>query len=428
MTHPAHTEQFLRQRRFYLALPLLALPFLTLIYWKLVVKNLERHPGQHDQATGLQLSLPSADLSDEQGLDKLAYYQKADRDSVSWAQQIKKDPYRQNQQQPAMASAGSALMGLGAPEGALRAGEEIPAKTEDRTSAEKKIHQRLRALDKALSSAHSPSPDSRLNGDDLTAEEDPQIARLEKMMTQMQTDTVARDPEMVQLDGMLDKLLQLQEREKNIPEKAEGAASAPALAVSSLAPEEQITLLTASADSAALKLPDSQQAAFFGLDQDSAAQPAAPLTAVIERTQQLVSGATVQLRLTSPLSVTGVRIAENTLIYGTAALAGERLKIKISSLRAGEQILTVSLSVYDLDGIEGIYIPGALPRSVVKQQLASQIQGYDLDTSPLSVGAQAAAAGMQVGQMLLSKKSRLTQVTLSQGYKVLLHQTNTTHP
>jgi len=43
------------------------------------------------------------------------------------------------------------------------------------------------------------------------------------------------------------------------------------------------------------------------------------------------------------------------------------------------------------------------------------------------VGAQAASAGIQMGKMLLSRKTRLTQITLREGYKVLLYDTNTTN-
>lgn len=92
MTPRPYTDQFLRQRKFYLVLPLLALPFLTFIYWKLLVRNLDKPPAENPQGTGLQLSLPAAELKGEQNMDKLAYYRKADQDSASWAQQIKKIP------------------------------------------------------------------------------------------------------------------------------------------------------------------------------------------------------------------------------------------------------------------------------------------------------------------------------------------------
>lgn len=430
MTHPPYSEAYLRQRRFYLLLPALTLPFLTLIYWKLLVENLDKRQSDASSSAGLQLSLPPADLSGLQNMDKLAYYRKADQDSASWAQQIKKDPYRQGEQPSAVDSVNSALMGLGAPGSTRRTTSALQTKTNGHSSPEKQLHQRLGALDKALTAAHAPSFESPVVSSDLSIEDKPQIAKLEKMMADMQGENMQlpQDPEMAQLDGMLNKLLQLQERDKTNPAMATGSAPVQRAAqvTSAGSPDDQVTLLAPSPDSATS--PHNGQQGFFGLDQDPQARPQGGLTAVIERTQQLVSGNTIQLRLTSPLLIAGTVIAENTLIYGTASLSGERLKIKISTLRSGEQILLVNLSVYDLDGIEGIYIPGALSRTVVKQQLASQVQGYDLDAGGYSVGAQAASAGIQMGKMLLSRKSRLTQVTLWQGYKVILGQNDTTNP
>ena len=88
-----YTEEYLRRRKFYLFLPLLALPFLTFIYWVLVVKNLKSEQVT-TVASGLQLSLPDASLKDEPAMDKWQYYRKADQDSALRIQQIKRDPYR----------------------------------------------------------------------------------------------------------------------------------------------------------------------------------------------------------------------------------------------------------------------------------------------------------------------------------------------
>jgi len=117
-------------------------------------------------------------------------------------------------------------------------------------------------------------------------------------------------------------------------------------------------------------------------------------------------------------------VPTNALIYGLASLSGERLKVKISSIRSGDQILPVNLQVYDLDGVEGIYIPGSISRNLTKQALGSQVQGLDMDLGGISLGAQAANAGMQIGRTLFGRKTRLTQVTLQTGYKVILRDTS----
>ncbi|MGX5857963.1 conjugative transposon protein TraM [Dyadobacter jiangsuensis] len=429
MTELPYTEQFLRQRRFYLALPLLALPFLTLLYWKLVVKNLDKDSLQEKQRTGLQLNLPAAELKAEQNMDKLAYYRKADQDSASRAQQIKKDPYRFAEHAAAADSAKSALMGLSAP--GLKPKHVNAVEPDAHGKPEKQLHHRLQALDKALMSSHAPAFQHDQPGKQAPEESQPEISRLEEMMAQMQNENppLPEDPEMNRLDGMLDKLLKLQQNEHQWPgpDHTETTSQTPALAVNSGLDDDPVSLLVTDRDSSALSAGVSGQTGFFGLDEQASGRAVTGLTAVIGHTQQIISGNTVQLRLTSALSIAGTMIAANNFIYGIAALSGERLKIKIGSVRSGDLILPVNLSVYDLDGIEGIYIPGALSRTVAKQELGSQLQGYELDAGGFSLGAQAAAAGIKMGKTLFSRKTRLTQLTLNEGYKVLLADTRPVH-
>lgn len=425
MTRPVYTEQFLRERKFYLILPILALPFLTLLFWKMVVKPMEQRGRLEAEPAGLQMSLPMADLKAEQNMDKLAYYKKADQDSANWAQQIKKDPYRQHEslhQGPEPAS--QALLGLSGPrQGKKPRAAQLPA----RSAPEAKLHQKLLALDKALASAAAPSFQEKPEMPQPAAA--PEIAHLEKMMQQIadQPPPAVDDPEMSRLDQMLDKLLKVQENQQGPAQSAPiGSQPQTGLPVSAAEADQQISLLAADS------LPPATNAGvntgFYGLAENGAFDQSAVLTAVIDQTQQLVSGSVIALRLTSPLYVAGSCIQENSLIYGTASVSGERLKIKITTVKAAEGILSVNLSVYDLDGLEGIYIPGALSRQIAKQQLASQVQGYQLDTDAFSAGAQAASAGIQMGKMLLSRKTRLVQVTLTEGYKVILFDQSANHP
>ena len=302
MTRPVYTEQFLRERKFYLILPILALPFLTLLFWKMVVKPMEQRGRLEAEPAGLQMSLPMADLKAEQNMDKLAYYKKADQDSANWAQQIKKDPYRQHES-------------LSGPrQGKKPRAAQLPAPS----APETKLHQKLLALDKALASAAAPSFQEKPQMPQPAAA--PEIAHLEKMMQQIadQPPPAVDDPEMSRLDQMLDKLLKLQENQQGPAQSAPiGSQPQTGLPVSAAAADQQISLLAADS------LPPATNAGvntgFYGLAENGAFDQSPVLTAVIDQTQQLVSGSVIALRLTSPLYVAGSCIQENSLIYGTAS-------------------------------------------------------------------------------------------------------------
>ena len=47
------------------------------------------------------------------------------------------------------------------------------------------------------------------------------------------------------------------------------------------------------------------------------------------------------------------------MVYGICSISANRLFVNISSLNLNGQVIPAALSVYDLDGIPGIYIDGA---------------------------------------------------------------------
>lgn len=84
----------------------------------------------------------------------------------------------------------------------------------------------------------------------------------------------------------------------------------------------------------------------------------------------------------------------------------------------------MALSVFDMDGMEGMYMPGAISRDVAKQSTDQTIQGIGLTSLDPSLAVQAASAGIDATKNLLSKKVKLVRVTIKAGYRVLLRDNN----
>jgi conjugative transposon TraM protein len=144
------------------------------------------------------------------------------------------------------------------------------------------------------------------------------------------------------------------------------------------------------------------------------------ISAVVHETQVVVSGSAVKLRLTNEVIINGVLIPKDSFLFGTASLNGERLIIKINSIRFRNSLFPVDLSVYDLDGLAGIYIPGAITRDVARQSADRAVQDIGFSTFDPSLEVQAASAGVEVAKNLFSKKAKLVKVTVKAGYQVLL--------
>ncbi|WP_128396942.1 hypothetical protein [Botryobacter ruber] len=207
-----NSEAFLRKRKFLMVLPLLVIPFLVLAFW-----NLGGGKGTTAEATAqagqkeLNLQLPEAQLKKEHQ-DKLSHYDQA----------------RQKARQ--LSDAGTSLllqrMGFN-PDGAesqlqLTADTTATATIAFADPQEEKINQKLAQLEKAIQprplhhetrQRKPPAPASlAASGNDRFKED---VDRLEAMMQRMGSNgTAGNDPEMQQLENMLERILDIQHPER----------------------------------------------------------------------------------------------------------------------------------------------------------------------------------------------------------------------
>ncbi|MHB1178749.1 MAG: conjugative transposon protein TraM, partial [Daejeonella sp.] len=242
------------------------------------------------------------------------------------------------------------------------------------------------------------------------------VDRLEQMM-QMMNQPGETDPEMQQINGMLEKILDIQHPDR-VQEKLRQTSEArkgQVFAVFSQPADNTVSLLAGQQS-------NSQINGFYPLDDASAIEESQnAIQAVIHETQTIVDGSTVKLRLVNDIFISGVHIPKDNFLFGTASLRGERLSIQINSIRYNNSLFPVELSVYDMDGLDGIYIPGAITRDVAKQSADRSMQTLGLTSLDPSWQAQAAGAGVEAAKSLFSKKVKLIKVTVKAGYQVLLH-------
>ena len=88
-----HPEAFLRKRKFYLVLPLLALPFITFFFIALGGGRKASKQDAAPHAGGINTLLPEAHFKKGKDKDKLALYEEKRRDSVKIREAIRNDPY-----------------------------------------------------------------------------------------------------------------------------------------------------------------------------------------------------------------------------------------------------------------------------------------------------------------------------------------------
>ena len=149
------------------------------------------------------------------------------------------------------------------------------------------------------------------------------------------------------------------------------------------------------------------------------------LPVVVDHTTALREGDYVALRLLEPARIGELRIPRQSLLIAQAKLGGNRLQLLVKSMEIGGRIIPVKLSAYDLDGQEGIYIPGAEQVSALKE-VGANIGGSVGTSFTFASSAkdqiisEAARGVMQGASQLLQKKLRTLQVTLKGGYRLFL--------
>ncbi|MBS1655369.1 MAG: conjugative transposon protein TraM [Bacteroidetes bacterium] len=411
------SQSILRKRKMMLVLPALVIPFMTLAFWALGGgKANAGKQTEEKNAMGLNLHVPDPKLKKETIFDKLGFYDQADKVSMKLKEQMRNDPFYQeqqfNEQEEPSGELETIVQHSAGKFHQTSLGDENKLKTspynKSTNQAEEQLMQKLAALNKVIS-----QPQTQLNKIDEYAaidenlqsdsKLDGSVSRLENMLQSM-NQTNDSDPELDQLSGMMDKIITIQHPEK-LKEELQQKSK-----------EQKTQVFAVTSTSAA----DTIVNGFYSLDAPEEMSKSNAIEAVVNEDQVLVSGAVIKLRLISDAFIKKVKIPAGNFVFGMVTLDGERLNIEINSIRYGNALYPVKMEVYDMDGLKGIYIPGAINRDVAKQSADNSLQTMQLTAMDPSLAAQATSAGISTVKNLLSKKVKLVKVMVKAGYKILL--------
>ncbi|MBP8113704.1 MAG: conjugative transposon protein TraM [Chitinophagaceae bacterium] len=421
MKSEQRSQAFLRKRKMMLVLPLLVIPFLTMAFWALGGGTGSKNKNPI-QTAGLNLNLPDAQLKDDKGETKLSFYDKADKDSLKLLEQIKNDPFYLSKQD-SFTSPVNEIEQLTV-NSASKFNQRLNTSPYSSALAnpEERLMEKLAQLQNQInqpenSTTEKPGNEKFAVYDDEFSQ---QVNQLQNMMQGM-TENNTEDTEMKQLGNTLDKILDIQHPDRvkeRLKEKSQKQKET-VFIVSKYPAGFNISLLDTN------KRKINQNDGFYGLENtlpehnvDNA------IEAIIPENTILVNNAVIKLRLATDIYINGVLIPKNNMVSGLVSLENERLQVEINSIRYNNSLFLVKLEVYDMDGLAGIYIPGAISRDVAKQSADNSLQLMELTTLDPSLKAQAAAAGINTVKSMLSKKVKQVKVMVKAGYRVLLRDKN----
>jgi len=359
---PQQSSEFLKKRKFYLVIPLLILPFLTMAFWALGGGKAPKPAANSTATKGFDMVLPSAQFKDKKEKDKMDIYQAAGKDTSAAKDGVSKSFIH--------AMGFDAQTKLHPDSVKPRKAATFPgSNSADLQTA--KIEAKLAQLNRQLSQPQAePGYSSAANPN----YPDPDIKRLKAMMKAMNNSTT-KDPQMDQLNSMLTKIQAIQH-----PELATAKAKK-----------------KTESDSAFRAIP-----------------------AIIDGKQKVMNGGTVRLMLTDSVKLKGVQLPKGQLLFGACQVTNQRLLLNIQNIRIGKLILPIDLTVFSLDGLPGIPAPEAELSGAAGDGANNAMESMQFLSMDQSLGTQAAAGGINAAKGLFSKKVKKIKVKLKDNFAVLL--------
>lgn len=91
------------------------------------------------------------------------------------------------------------------------------------------------------------------------------------------------------------------------------------------------------------------------------------IKAIIDENIKAVDGSRVRLRLLDDIEINDVVVPKGTYLYATmSGFGSQRVKGNVQSIMVDDDIVKVSLALYDTDGLEGLYVPSSQFRETTK--------------------------------------------------------------
>lgn len=334
------------KRRLLLVLPIMVIPFLVLAFYAIgggkSSNNVPTNP------KGINVALPDASFKNEEPSNKLGFYQLAEKDSA--------------------ANDANGIEEVAGKLGFIAGGDN---------SSTEQINQKLAELNREI---NRPNNNNQYQQNTANIRQSSSmkhdIDRMEALMRAMQENNT-EDPELNQLNGMLQNILDIQH-----PQRIQERYS------------QQLAMN-----------PDSQFRA---------------IPAIIIENQRAVQGARVKLKLQDTILLNGYRIPKGHFLFGTCRITNQRLLLNISNIRLGSSIIPVDLTVYSLDGMAGIEAPEAMLTDAMNNGVGDAVRNLQFMGFDQSMEAQIAGAGINAAKSLFNKKVKAIKVKLKSGHPVLL--------
>jgi conjugative transposon TraM protein len=157
------------------------------------------------------------------------------------------------------------------------------------------------------------------------------------------------------------------------------------------------------------------------------------IKAMIDKTTKSTEGTRLRFKLLDDVIIDDIKLLKGSYLYGTVSGFGtQRVMANITSVLVGSRFLKVNLCVYDIDGMEGFYVPASSFREFVQnaaagvagQQIQFSNNGNSGDINPEMLALQALQNIYQAGSSALSRNIKKNKAKIKYNTIVYLINSN----
>ena len=104
------------------------------------------------------------------------------------------------------------------------------------------------------------------------------------------------------------------------------------------------------------------------------------IKAVIDENNKGFLGSRIRFRLLEDIFVSNRKISKGSILYGQiSGFSMQRVDLTIVSVFTKGEIFPVNLSIYDVDGMKGLYVPQSVFRDMIREMGSNSVQGTQMD-------------------------------------------------
>ena len=153
------------------------------------------------------------------------------------------------------------------------------------------------------------------------------------------------------------------------------------------------------------------------------------IKAIIDENIKAVDGSRVRLRLLDDIEINDIVVHKGSYLYATmSGFGSQRVKGNVQSIMVDDEIIKVSLALYDTDGLEGLYVPSSQFRETTKDVGSGALSNTSTLTNSSTTssnnlatwGAQAITNAVQKTSNAISKAIKKNNAKLKYGTFVYL--------